>query len=364
MRVIRVASALSLFASVLGAQQTAPAAVSQSGKLQAEVHFTTDGSTWFTTNMPAYVAMFDVSRTGVTQLYPTFSAQAGVPAGTFRDVALRFPAALPPSAAQPAALTPVSVAGTSGANYNWPHTLLLVASTAPLRVGNPVESNISLNNSLFQQHHFTDVETPEGIKAIVALVSPVDSYADVVTDEISSLPGSVRALASSATYDPNRSGIGYACTDGNNTFYSAVAQAGANCSAVREIPPGLATPGFASPSSVAYANRFLDTSAAKPSHATASDGKTIISDPAAIKRFMESLRNGNSGAAGAGAARSVNAPPVAHAPDASRRSDMNGGGRPAAQTATPSTPKSFSAPANTQPAGSASGAGTTKRPND
>jgi hypothetical protein len=366
MRVIRVASVASLCASVLVAQQTTPVAAPQGGTLQAEVHFTTDGSTWFTTNMPAYVALFDVSRSGVTQLYPTFSAQARVPAGTFRDVAVRFPAPLPGGSA----LMPISIAPT-GANYGWPHTLLLVASTAPLRVGNPVESNISLNNSLFQQHHFTDVETDAGIKAIIALVSPVDSYADVVTDQISSLPGSVRALASSATYDPNRAGVGYACTDANHTFYSVVAQLGANCTAVREVPPGLATPGFASPSSVAYANRFLDTSAAKPARAAASDGKTIISDPAAIRRFMESLRNGSSGAAAAGAApgaaRSVNAPPVAHAPDASRRSDANGGGRPAASpapTTTPSAPKSFSAPANTPPAASASGAGTTKRPND
>jgi hypothetical protein len=365
MRVIRVASALSLFASVLAAQQTAPAAASPSGKLQAEVHFTTDGSTWFTTNMPAYVAMFDVSRTGVVQLYPTFSAQASVPAGTFRDVALRFPAALPPTAAQPAALTPVSVAGTTGANYGWPHTLLLVASTAPLRVGNPVESNISMNNKLLQQHHYKDVETPEGIKAIVAMVSPVDSYADVVTDQISSLPGSVRALASNATYDPNRAGVGYMCQDATHTFYSVVSQLGASCSALRVMPPGganasselpsvpLTTPGPVTQTKVVAADSVKAAVKRSPGAETQN-----ISDPAAIKRFMESLRNGDTRQT---TPVNTHGPSEARATDVNRRSgngsssgaenarsaQMNGvqSSRPSpTPTTTPASPKAFSAP--------------------
>jgi hypothetical protein len=329
MRVIRVASALSLFASVLAAQQTAPAAASPSGKLQAEVHFTTDGSTWFTTNMPAYVAMFDVSRTGVTQLYPTFSAQASVPAGTFRDVALRFPAALPPTAAQPAALTPVSVAGTTGGNYGWPHTLLLVASTAPLRVGNPTQSNITMNNTLLRQHHLTDVETPEGIKAIVAMVSPMDSYADVVTDQISSLPGSVRALASAGTYDPNRTSVGYMCTDANHTFYSVVSQLGSSCSALRVMPPGganagsdpnipLTAPGPVVQTKVVAADSVKAAVKRSPGAETQN-----ISDPADIKRFMESLRNGNARETSAGTAHASDV----HATDANRRNmNANNGG--------------------------------------
>ncbi|HEV8409057.1 MAG TPA: hypothetical protein VGQ30_01025, partial [Gemmatimonadaceae bacterium] len=290
MRVIRIASAVSLFASVLAAQQTAPSARHE-GKLEAEVHFTTDGSTWFTTNMPAYVALFDVSRTGATQLYPTFSAQARVPAGTFRDVALRFPAALPGYGGQSSSLTPIAFAGTTRTGGGWPHTLLLVASTAPLRVGNPTETNISLNNKLFQEHHFTDVETEEGIKAIVALVSPVDSYADVVTDQVASLPGAVRALALSASYDPSRVSVGYSCHDGNNTFYSAVPQLGASCTALREIPPGLMHPAVPGPVvNASVASAKVDSANASVKRSPVGESRNI-SDPEEIKRFMETLRS-------------------------------------------------------------------------
>jgi hypothetical protein len=370
MRVIRIASAISIFASVVGAQQTTTVAPRQDGKLQAEVHFTTDGSTWFTTNMPAYVALFDVSRTGVTQLYPTFSAQARVPAGTFRDVALRFPAPLPGGSA----LMPVSIA-PSGGSGGWPHTLLLVASTAPLRVGNPAESNISLNNSLFQQHHFTDVETAAGINALVALVSPVDSYAEVVTDRIESLPGSVRALASSATYDPTHSAVGYSCSDATHTFYATAATLGATCTAVREIPPGLATPGALTvPTTVAAVEAAAEKSSANataganssPAHATPSDTRTI-SDPAEIKRFMESLKASTGETPNA--ARRRDGTSDRRASDVNRRSDNanNGvqGGALAGQgaqavkaspppaptpTTTPSAPKTISAPPPPPPA--------------
>jgi hypothetical protein len=72
----RAAVVLVLAVPVLGAQQVARPAAPDAGSLVAEVHYTTGGDAWFTTNKPAYVALFDVSRGGVAQLYPTFTAQA------------------------------------------------------------------------------------------------------------------------------------------------------------------------------------------------------------------------------------------------------------------------------------------------
>ena len=350
MRVFSIASAIAVVASVASAQQLAPAGTNaaQGGKLQAEVHFTTDGSTWFTTNMPAYVALFDVSRTGVSQLYPTFSAQAFVPAGTFRDVALRYPAPLPQvGPLGGSALVPISGAPNM-ASPGWPHTLLLVASTSPLQVGNPTATNISLNHELYQRHHFTDVETAAGIGAIVQIVSPLDPGADVVTDQIDLLPQSVRAMATmGAAYDPNHVAIGYSCNDGSRTFFSVISLPGASCIAVRSMPPGL-MPG---PVNADLAMK-RDTAAAQAAQQRAlTDHNRTISDPDEIRRFMQSVRATSGGSTTGGPTRFVSSPADRNGMDVSRRSSDGGSSARMnpAFVAPPSTAAAAAAPTAPRP---------------
>jgi len=65
----------------------------------------------------------------------------------------------------------------------WPHTLLLVASTSPLRVGSPWATNIQLNHQLIQRH-LIDLQTETGIETIIDMIRPLDAKAEIAYDRM------------------------------------------------------------------------------------------------------------------------------------------------------------------------------------
>jgi hypothetical protein len=204
MRSSRLAAMLVLCAPVLSAQQVKREVTPRDGALDAQIDYSNGADSWISTSRPAYVALFDVSRTGVVQLYPTFSAQARVPVGTERRLI-----SVPPSSAHGsgaplsggsfAALNEVSVGGRG-----WPHVLLLVASTSPLRVGSSWATNITLNHDLYQQHHFTDVQSDAGIAALVDLIRPVDPNAEMAFDRIEGIQARTTQYSSVLGFDATK----------------------------------------------------------------------------------------------------------------------------------------------------------------
>lgn len=306
MRLMRISAVLAIVPAVLAAQETARVDAPQPGALEAEVHYATGGDAWFSTNKPAYVALFDVSRGGVAQLYPTFSAQAAELSGTSVRVELRSPAALNggPFASS---LVPLTSPAASMNAAGWPHTLLLVASTKPLRISNSWSSNIAINNDLVREHHWNDLDTDAGVAAVVELVRPQDWGAEVATDEVA-LATPARYTAS-LTYDPNLNAVAYSCIDATRSFLSPVAQLGADCVPIREFP-GSSALNAANAAIAAGPNRAVD-SARVPSQARASAAGTSriseqkrpdvrsISDPAEIRKFMESMKSGQTNGAAA-----------------------------------------------------------------
>jgi hypothetical protein len=301
MRWTRVAVVLAVITPALGAQQTARPDPPRAGTLEAEVHYSTGSDVWFSTNRPAYVALFDVSRGGVTQLYPTFSAQATELSGTSVRVAMRSAAPLPSGnifggSSLVTLNTPVGAANAAG----WPHTLLLVASTMPLRVGSTWDSNIAINNDLVRTHQWNDLDTDAGIAAVVDLVRPLDWGAEVATDRVQ-LATPAR-YATSLAYDPNQTALGYSCVDANRQFTSPTPQLGAYCVALRELPPNTRAVNAstaAPPAGGIDTTRVLlqsNGSAAAPAASRISQQKhgdvESISDPAAIRSFMESMKTG------------------------------------------------------------------------
>jgi hypothetical protein len=195
MRLARVAAFAALFGSVVSAQVPARQASASAGALEADLHYATGTDTWISTNKPAFVALFDLTRTGVTQLYPTFSAQAANPVGNeHRFVSLGngvtglfgawgflgasgifYPASLFRN-------------GTLGGGVgSWPHTLLLVASTSPLRVESPYSTNLRLNHDLIQRQ-FIDLQSETGVETIIDMIRPLDPDAEMAYDRVDAIP--------------------------------------------------------------------------------------------------------------------------------------------------------------------------------
>ncbi|MFI5232218.1 MAG: hypothetical protein ACHQSE_06870 [Gemmatimonadales bacterium] len=303
MRLTRIAALLAgvVVPMALAAQQAARPDAPRPEALEAEVHYATGGDAWFSTNKAAYVALFDVSRGGVTQLYPTFSAQATELSGTSVRVEMRSAAALPGagpfSGSSLVALnTPVGGASAAG----WPHTLLLVASTQPLRIGSSWASNIAINNDLVRNHQWNDLDTDAGIAAVVDLVRPLDWGAEVATDRV---PLATPArYASSLAYDPNRVAVGYSCMDADRQFISPVPQLGAYCVALREFPARTGTVNASTVAATAGGTADSTRRVVLQAHGAATGPAApriseqkhgdvqSISDPNDIRKFMESMK--------------------------------------------------------------------------
>ena len=195
MRLAKVTAFAALFGSVVSAQAPARQASAGAGALQADLHYAIGTDTWISANKPAFVALFDLTRTGVTQLYPTFSAQAANPVGNeHRFVSL--------GQGVPGLFGGWGLFGASGIFYpaslfrngtwgggagSWPHTLLLVASTSPLRVQNPYATNLRLNHDLIQRS-LIDLQSETGVETIIDMIRPLDPDAEMAYDRVDAIP--------------------------------------------------------------------------------------------------------------------------------------------------------------------------------
>src|SRR5471032_2612582 len=132
MRLTSVAAFAALFGSVVSAQ-TPARQVSNKGALEADLHYASGTDTWASTNKPAFVVLFVVTRTSISQIYPTYAAQGAYPVNTeHRLVSIGQAGPYSPEAL--GGLYSSSVSGGRTSVGAWPQTLLLVASTSPLRV--------------------------------------------------------------------------------------------------------------------------------------------------------------------------------------------------------------------------------------
>ena len=214
MRAIRVALAVALIAPVLAAQAPVRHAAANVGALEVDLHYNPGADNWVTTNKPAYVAVFDLTRTSASMIYPTFSAQAEHPIFSGQRI-VNVPSSAFSSAGMFGGGTSLFSAmssysgGYSGAGFangvgGWPHTLLLVASTSPLRVKNPWSTNIELNHVLIQRQ-FLNLQDEAGIKAIVDLVHPDDPTAEMAYDYVEGIPARGAYYADNE-FGPTRTG--------------------------------------------------------------------------------------------------------------------------------------------------------------
>jgi hypothetical protein len=265
-------------------------------------------------------------------------------------------------------LVPLS-AGPAYANASsWPHTLLLVASTSPLRVGSSWTSNIALNNDLVRAHRWNDVDSDAGISTIVALVRPDDRTAEVAFD----LAGSATPVryTESLAYDPTKVALAYSCGDRTRTFVSPSAVQGANC--VRDLPAtgAAATAGVVDTARLQASDSRARTGAAGAAAATDKRDADVqsISDPADIRRFIESMKGqmGDATPRGqVGDGRSVSSQPVnadQHAADGTVSARWNGapaGNSQRMNAGTSATPRP--APPQNQPS-ARSGSAPSARP--
>ena len=205
MRLTRVTAFAALFGSVVSAQVPARQASAGAGALEADLHYATGTDTWISTSKPAFVALFDLTRTGVTQLYPTFSAQAANPVGNehrFVSLGQGVPGLFGAwGLFYPASLFTNGIWG--GGMGSWPHTLLLVASTSPLRVASPFATNLRLNHDLIQRH-FIDLQSETGVETIIDMIRPLDPDAEMAYDRVDAIPAREAQYALLGGFGPAR----------------------------------------------------------------------------------------------------------------------------------------------------------------
>lgn len=269
-----------LAAPLLAAQQATSQAGTAPGDLDTELHFTAGSGAWLSANKPAYLALFDVSRSSVTQIYPEFSAQAQFPTGGNHLVV-----DVPYAELFGGWGSLVGLHAARLQDSGWPHTLLLVASTSPLRVSSPWTTELTLNHELLREHHVTDLQTDGGIESLVDLVKPADPDAEMAFDRLDNFNGAVASYASGSVINPSgTSYLGYMCmTPGQqgSSFFSMVALAGNECSVVTPARQGV--------TAIMTPHGEVDAAAA----ARAVGQSLAITDPAAIERFIDGYRGGH-----------------------------------------------------------------------
>jgi len=183
MRIVRALTLTVLVALPLASQQ--PTVVNQpTAPLSARLNYNGSGYISFESNRPAYVALFDLTRSGLRQLYPESRYQAEL-ATTFRYLDT------PISRGGGGFRSPLfwnSMYGWSGygfgnflASPQW-HTLLLVASTTPLKMGYALSNELKLSNALYRQGLGFRMDTDEGFSAIVSQLLPTEGDAEVTMD--------------------------------------------------------------------------------------------------------------------------------------------------------------------------------------
>jgi hypothetical protein len=294
-RLIYVAAFAALLAPALSAQTPArqdavigrTAARPQGGQpgdLDAQLNYSTGGDTRITTNKPAYVALFDLSRTGVTQIYPMFSGQAEYPTGPeHRTISVPNTSLTGGSVYFASSL--MGLGGFPQIHDRWPHVLFLVASTSPLRVGGPWTTNIALNHDLIAQHHFADVQSDGSIEALVDLIKPLDPNAEMAFDRVDAIPSGVSQYASYSPGAMHTSFLGYYCSTWGQagTYFTLIAiQDEASGNICTAVLPTKNVPQNTPPRDTA-AQSMRIARAASASHKTG--------DPAAIRSYVEAYRS-------------------------------------------------------------------------
>lgn len=286
MRLTRVAAFAALFGSVLSAQ-TPRRQASNNGALEADLHYAAGSDTWVSTNKPAFVALFDVSRTGISQVYPTFSAQAAYPIGNEHRLV---------SVGQGG----IGVVGSSGlfgggslysnASWGggvggWPHTLLLVASTSPLRVSSPWSTNLDLNHKLIQRH-LIDLQMDSGIETIIDMIRPLDPDAEMAYDRVDGIQARAAQYLAMDGFGASHP-VGPTFINCSLVDYTQLSTIGTGML----LRPVCLNP-FPKPPTVPIVppkDTTTGTTIATPASATRRVTETRnISDPEEIRRFMES----------------------------------------------------------------------------
>jgi hypothetical protein len=285
MRTTTVAAVAALFGSIVSAQ-TPVRQVSNNGALEADLHYATGTDTYVSTNKPAYVALFVVGRTGISQIYPTFSAQAEYPIGKeHRLVAVGQAGSYSPSAGFfGSSLSPFSYTGGGGRINAWPTTLLLVASTSPLRVSSPWTTNLDLNHKLIQRG-LIDLQSEAGIETIIDMIRPLDPDAEIAYDRTDGIQArAAQYFADDGFNIRNRAGVApvYNCL----VYGQQQLPTGGLWMPVCAIPyPAPPTKPITPPKDTATGTVPV-TPAANVNRRVASD-KHVITDPDEIRRFVE-----------------------------------------------------------------------------
>jgi hypothetical protein len=295
MRLTKVAALAALFSTIVSAQ-TPVRQVSNNGALEADLHYATGTDTYVSTNKPAYVALFVVGRTGISQIYPTFSAQAEYPIGKeHRLVAIGQAGTYSPSAGFfGSSSSPFSYTGGGGSINAWPTTLLLVASTSPLRVSSPWTTNLDLNHKLIQRG-LIDLQTEGGIETIIDMIRPLDPDAEMAYDRVDG----IQARASQ-----------YFADDGFNRRNPVGVRAVFSC-LISEPFPLYSSGLFTSFCAIPYPppptkpitppkDTATSTTPVTPAKVNRKAGgeKRVITDPEEIRRFIESQTSHRSNADG------------------------------------------------------------------
>lgn len=290
MRLTQVAAFAALFGTVLSAQ-TPARQVSNNGALEADLHYAAGSDTWVSTNKPAYVALFDLSRQRIAQIYPTFSAQAAYPIGNeHRLVAIGQGG----GGIFGGSFSNATWGGGIGA---WPHTYLLIASTSPLRVSSPWSTDLELNHQMLLRH-IIDWQSDDGIQAIIDMVHPADPSAEMAYDRTDGIQPAARYLAQEGfgAFRP----LGPSVVNCLNSNYSQLPLVGGAlllqpiCAIPYPAPP--TTPIV--PPKKDTATSTTPVTPANVNRNVASDHR-VITDPDEIRRFIESQTGHRSDASAA-----------------------------------------------------------------
>lgn len=191
MRIARMVPLAAFLALPLTAQEPA---------LEARLVYSGFGTPSFEINKPAYVALFEVSASGVMQLYPSRTSQLHQLMGAGRTFFSPQDMAFIERINQGFMYDPFSQVlfasnysaySTYASPRRWFNSiyttfgrrgLFLVASTEPLDVGAPVTTQIRLNRTLSSHGHHFDLNRESGLDALTALVTASSAQAEIATD--------------------------------------------------------------------------------------------------------------------------------------------------------------------------------------
>ena len=391
MRIARILPLAGLLALPLRAQESA---------LDARLVYSGYGTPSVEISKPAYVALFEVTASGVMQLYPSRTSQLHQLMGAGRtffspqDMAFverinqgfmydPFSQLLFASAYSNYSQSVYSPYGSGWASSGYNNSigrrgLFLVVSTEPLELGAPISTQVRLNRTLYAMGHHFDLNVSSGLEALTALVASSNPAAEIATDFVPVLE----------TYQSMADGL----YDGYGTYLTGCGRFGAvpvidawrygaMCPAgviVLAPPSGTGaptTPGGPwtprKPVPVECAGCGIENGPGNVARLGGSDGTTAtssdgakITDPERIRSFLADLRSpaptpamsgsGPGGAGGPAAARGPaggdqRAPAIGGATGTQERTPAPSAGDGSARAPAPVSAPRASSPRNEQP---------------